>query len=558
MDTEDSPTARADGAATGTTDPVRPETTGNGQPVRSTQRTAQSADPAAAEPADTPTVPRDASDTVSAASNGAGRSAWSYLRPLVLRLHFYAGVFVAPLLVIAAFTGLLYVFTPQLEQAIYDHELHVPAGQTVQPLADQVQAAQQARPDDELMAIRPGPTETDTTQVIFHAPDLAESYRRTVFVDPYTTEVRGVLETYGSGQALPVRGWIDWLHRGLHLGDFGRLYSELAASWLWLIVSVGVVLWVVRRRTGRRARAVLAPARGPAGRRRTMSWHGSVGVWAAAGLIALSATGLTWSTFAGENVGALRSMLSWETPAVSTELPAGTGSAAESSGASSGDIGVDQVRETALSEGLTGPLEITPPTEPGTAYKAQEVGRTWPTEQDGIAVAPGSGEVIDVVRFEDYSLAAKLARWGVDAHMGLLFGWVNQAVLVFLAVSLMAVIFWGYRMWWQRRPARGGGFVFGRPPTRGAWRRIPGRVLAPVILAGVFVAYFVPLLGASLLVFLLIDVLLGVRARRRGDPDRAAATGSEDLELGSTAAATADSVVPAQKSDRTPENTGGI
>lgn len=35
-------------------------------------------------------------------------SGWTTLRPLILRLHFYAGVVVAPFLLVAAFTGLLY------------------------------------------------------------------------------------------------------------------------------------------------------------------------------------------------------------------------------------------------------------------------------------------------------------------------------------------------------------------------------------------------------------------------------------------------------------------
>ncbi|ASO21231.1 putative iron-regulated membrane protein [Actinoalloteichus hoggarensis] len=525
--------------------------TGNGRDGSAASADAPPGEPDAATPAaatatDAARAARPASEGRPASDGRDTRtSAWSHLRPLVLRLHFYAGVFVAPLLVIATLTGLLYVFTPQLEQALYDRELHVPAGGTAQPLADQVEAARLALPDGEMRSVRPGPTPTDTTQVIFHAPDLPESYWRTVFVDPYTTEVRGVLETYGSGQALPVRGWIDWLHRGLHLGDVGRLYSELAASWLWLIVSVGAVLWVLRRRSDRRARAILAPTGGPAGRRRTLSWHGSVGVWAAGGLILLSATGLTWSTFAGENVNQLRAALSWDTPAVSTELSdsrAGADAAAPPGGGG-GDVGVDRVWEAVIAEGVTGPVEITPPEEPGTAYRVAEQGRSWPTEQDSAAVDPATGEVLEVLRFDDYPLAAKLARWGIDAHMGFLFGWVNQAVLVLLAVSLLGVIFWGYRMWWLRRPTRAGGSSFGRPPARGAWQRIPGRVLAPVILLGVFIAYFLPLLGASLLVFLLVDILLGRRDRRRAarlDPP----PGPEDAtEIGALADADAASAV---------------
>lgn len=220
----------------------------------------------------------------------------------------------------ALLTGLLYVFTPQLEQLVYDRELRVPASTTTLPLADQVTAATAARPGEAVKSIRPAPTETDTTQVIFDAPDLPESYRRTVFVDPHTAEVRGVLETYGSSQALPLRAWIDNLHRGLHLGDAGRLYSELAASWLWVVVLGGVLLWIRRRRTSRRARRLLLPELRSSGRRRILSWHGSMGVWAAVGLLFLSATGLTWSTYAGENISKLREALAWETPTVSTTL----------------------------------------------------------------------------------------------------------------------------------------------------------------------------------------------------------------------------------------------
>ncbi|MER7015426.1 PepSY domain-containing protein [Saccharopolyspora sp. NPDC000359] len=420
---------------------------------------------------------------------------WPALRPLVRRLHFYAGVFVGPFLVVTALTGLLYIFSPQLEQALYDHELHVPPGPTTQSLATQVGVARDALPGAELAAVRPAPTPTDTTRVIFDNPDVAGSYYRTVFVDPHTTEVRGVLETYGSSQSLPVRTWLAQLHRTLHLGEVGRVYSELAASWLWVVALGGLLMWVRRKRSS--ARSLVAPRLRGAGRRRVLSWHGSVGLWACAGLLFLSATGLTWSLFAGENVTQLRSALSWETPSVATDLPHPP----------SGDVGFDQVHAAAIAHGVTGPVEITAPDDG--AYKVEQTERHWPTQLDAVAVDPGSGQVVSELRFADHSLVAKLARWGVDAHMGLLFGLPNQLVLAALVLGLASMVGMAYRMWWLRRPTRG----FGAPPERGAWRRVPGRVLAPIILAVAFVGYALPVLGASLLLFLAIDVALGARRR---------------------------------------------
>jgi uncharacterized iron-regulated membrane protein len=132
-----------------------------------------------------------------------------------------------------------------------------------------------------------------------------------------------------------------------------------------------------------------------------------------------------------------------------------------------------------------------------------------------VAVDPATGKVTAELRFADYPVLAKLTRWGIDAHMGLLFGPANQIVLALLAVSLITMIVLGYRMWWQRRPIRGGTSRPGRPPARGAWRRIPGRVLAPAALAAAVLGYYLPLLGLPLLVFLATDLAVGAAVRRR-------------------------------------------
>lgn len=62
-------------------------------------------------------------------------------------------------------------------------------------------------------------------------------------------------------------------------------------------------------------------------------------------------------------------------------------------------------------------------------------------------------------------------------------------------------------------PSDAGSTRFGRPPLRGAWRRVPGRVLAPVLVATAAIGYFLPVLGVSLLGFVVLDVVLGLRNR---------------------------------------------
>ena len=221
-----------------------------------------------------------------------------------------------------------------------------------------------------------------------------------------------MLETYGSGQAMPLRAWVDQLHRNLHLGDAGRLYTELAASWLWVLVLAGLTLWIglVRRRRKERASALLVPRTSGGRRARLLSWHAVVGLWAAAGLLFLSATGLTWwPTYAGENISTLRAQLSWETPEPGTALP-GTVTVAPEAGEHAGHGGMamptpttatpasfDVAARAAADAGLDGPLDITPGGE-GAATTVSQIDRTWPQRLDAIAVDPDTGQVTDVVR----------------------------------------------------------------------------------------------------------------------------------------------------------------
>lgn len=437
---------------------------------------------------------------------------WSTLRPLVLRLHFYAGLFVAPFLLVAAATGFLYAASFQAEKLVYAHELTVPdVGDRKLPVSEQVAAARQAHPEGTVSAVRPSPEADATTRVLLSGVEGVDpDHTLAVFVDPYTAKVRGALEQYGSTGALPLRTWIDEFHRDLHLGETGRLYSEFAASWLWVIAGGGLVLWFSRRRARRKLR-------GTSGRRRTLGLHGTVGAWAAAGFVFLSATGLTWSTYAGANIEDLRVSLGQTTPSVSASAAgggehAGHGAASGTGGDAAHGVGLDKVLSAARAEGLGDPVEIVPPADASSAYVIKQVQRSWPEKQDSVAVDPATGEVTDVLRFADYPVLAKLSRWGIDLHTGSLFGLPNQIALMLLAASLVLLIVWGYRMWWQR----GRGSAFGRPIPRGAWRQVPPLLLVPLLAAVAVLGYFVPLLGIPLAVFVAADVVLGEIAHRRG------------------------------------------
>ena len=471
------------------------------------------------------------------------RAGW--LSPLLLRLHFYAGVFVGPFVLVAAASGALYALTPQVEQAVYDHELHAPAGVSQLALREQILAADAyVGPDEQLVAVRPAPEPGDTTRVMYAGDDLGASETRAVFVDPATAEIRGDLTAYGTSGALPVRTWVTQLHRSLHLGEPGRLYSELAASWLGVVAVAGLGLWGTQRWRARRKmtqrktlqrKTTRRPAVTGPGYARTRSRHTATGLWVLGVALFLSATGITWSEHGGGNVSDLRAAVGWTTPAVSTDLSGAGGDAPDEhashhgGGAPAGTVASAAVSRGAFDSVLaiaqdvnvdTGLVEIRPPTEAGSAWVVQEIQRSYPTEVDAVAIDGQTMQVVDRVDFDDFSLVAKLSRWGIDLHMGSMFGFVNQLVLFVAGSAIAAMVVWGYVMWWQRRPRRGTRRV-GKPPERGVLRRAPWWVTLLALLGAAALGAFLPLMGLTLAAFLVGDALVGLRgASRRGVPTR--------------------------------------
>lgn len=456
---------------------------------------------------------------------------------LLRRLHFYIGLFIAPFIFIAALTGTLYVLTPQIENVLYASALTTEAQGTAQPLSAQIAAARRhAGEEARIYAVRPAPGAQETTRVQFSQSDLGPSESRSVFIDPYTLQVKGDMTVYGTSGVLPLRMWLDQLHRGLLLGDVGRLYSELAASWLWVAALGGLVLWLGTRPR----RKMNKPASGFAFARH---WHITLGLALALGLVFFSVTGLTWSQWAGGNIDKMRSELGWMTPQVRTALdasaPAATADphadhhampqmdgmdmsgmampAKPARAVNAPDADWDSVLSAARRSDIrAAKLELRQPKAEGQAWTVSEIDRSWPSQVDAVSVDPVTFAIVDRVEFAHFPLVAKLTRWGVDAHMGVLFGWPNQLLLALFGFGLCATIVLGYRMWWIRRPA-----LPAQNPAQTllvAWLAMPRYAQAASLIVALALGWALPVMGGSLLAFIAIDLLRWRKAQRAAIP----------------------------------------
>ena len=118
-----------------------------------------------------------------------------------------------------------------------------------------------------------------------------------------------------------------------------------------------------------------------------------------------------------------------------------------------------------------------------------------------------AGTIVKRTTFAQWPLVDRLVGYGVAIHEGQMFGWINQALGLFTAMSLALVSVSGFLMWWHRRPPG----RLGAPTTSRRLTSVPFLVTALVALG-----ILLPLLGASMIVVLILDRWLLPRLPRLG------------------------------------------
>ncbi len=286
----------------------------------------------------------------------------------------------------------------------------------------------------------------------------------------------------------------------------------------------GVALWWLSRPQRAGAHVAHAPLR---------RWHHGLGLWLLVGLLFLSATGLTWSRWAGSHFGQALQQMGWQTPSLNTDLSANHAGAhahyhpadphadhAEHQAAPMAMAGraamapMPQDFDTALAlarqHGLaSSKLEIRPPAAAGKAWTVTEINRSWPTEVDALAMDLANGQVLHHNRFSDYPLAAKLTRWGIDLHMGS-WGVLNQALLVLLGAGMVAMAVTGW-LQWRKRPGRSREWLHGQLTLVHQCRQLPRTAALALLLVAAAVGWLLPVLGCSLLALLALDAWIYLR-----------------------------------------------
>lgn len=459
------------------------------------------------------TADRSSPDCNASVARNFYRTAW--------RWHFYAGLYVAPFLIMLAITGLIMMWSSVLVGRDGEKLYAVaPAAQTV-PVSVQANAAVAAVPGSALVQY-----------IVPRAPEQPAVFRVTldtqstmVAVDPYRGTVLG---TWNRRDAL--YDVANLIHGTLLIGTVGDRLIEIAAGFGIVLIVTGVYLWWPRE--GRGLATSLRPHLSGRGRQVWKSLHQTIGIYVAVLLLLFLISGLTWTGIWGEKF-----TQAWSTfPAEKydnipisdlthasmnhdgvknvpwaleqTPMPASDPHAAHNGHAIMTDgqpETLDAIVAQARSLGFDGRFQLSFPNGPtGIWTMARDTmsnDSPDPFSDRTVHVDRYSGKVLADMRFADYSLAGKAMAVGVAFHEGALGGGWNVALNTIFCLSVIFLSVSGIVMWWKRRPSGATRLVAPLVPEKMAlWKT--GALLM------VAVSLLFPLTGIVLVTVLALDMLI--------------------------------------------------
>ena len=434
---------------------------------------------------------------------------------MIWRWHFYAGLFVVPMILILSLTGAAYLFKPQVERWEERAWQGLETENAVTP-EQQYRAVLSAYPGAKFHSYRVPNSPGDATMIHVGLPGSGRQMLD-VFVSPQGRVV---------GSLVPderIMEVVKDIHGQLLMGKRGSLLVELAASWAIVMVLTGLYLWWPR---GRGISGVLWPRLSQGGRTAWRDMHAVTGFWVSGLALVLLLTGLPWAEVWGSSFKAVRAEMGWVKGAqdwtIGGETPVSPDHAEHDHAAMMGTspampevndsqivteatASLSQMVMLAKQENLAFPVLITPPGAPGRFGKKGADG--WTIRSDSqdrtlrttITYDAKTGQELTRETFADDHVIDRVVGYGVSWHEGQLFGWINQLIGVISALMLITLSITGFVMWRRRKPQG----QLGAPPLATSPTKLKGVAALVFVLAA-----FLPLLAASLLAIWLVEFLI--------------------------------------------------
>jgi uncharacterized iron-regulated membrane protein len=454
----------------------------------------------------------------------------------VWRVHFYAGIFSMPFIVVMALTGLVILYTQPIQDLTEGGLRRVDAQELAYVSYDsQAEAVAERYPDDPVVSLTV-PRDRGVSGL--------ESGRN-AYVDPYSGEVLGSNDPGGGivGLANRIHGHLNNESVTISLptvaalwdGDpvmrdyvVGDLALEILGCWGIVLLASGVFLWWPRKKRSemRSGRGLFTLRLGKAGRARWRDLHAVPGVVLSVLLLFIVLSGMPWSSYWGSNFSSLANELTpngatgatdvglptkddfdvlgnrinWNTG--DTPVPASYATATD--GTMPAPLTLDAVttigEEDGMLAGYTVNFPVNATDEAGNpTYGSFFLTNSWPRktgEARDLFLDQFTGEQVAELHGYGYGAVNYTSDVMVSTHMGTQLGVFSRIAMTLACVLALWAVASAAVMYWKRR----------RPGTVGLPRRPRDLRLANGLLViALAIAIVYPLWGVSAIAVLLID-----------------------------------------------------
>lgn len=456
----------------------------------------------------------------------------------IWRWHFYAGFFIAPILIMLSVTGLAMMLFANIDGRDGEYiQVDVPTEAVIQPISQQAQSAINAVENGQLKQyIAP---RAHNMVSVFRVDESTGEDAKPMFVaiNPYTAEV---VKTYPRHDQ--TYHFMNDIHGDMLIGKKGDFLIETAASFAILMIVTGWYLWWVRQKSMGK---VLFPKLRNLSNPRVWwrNLHGATGVWVSIILLFFLISGLSWAGIWGGKMVQAWSQFpagKWGNPPVpeSTLVTHGevlnNGNTKEvpwaleltpmpfSNPENKTDSvpalnpkaleNLDVINAYARKNGFEGRYQAhLPKSETGVWTLSQDsmsYDSKNPMADRTVHLDQYTGEQLADIRYEDYSWFGKFMAVGIALHMGTL-GWWSILANALFCLAVIGMCIGGYVMWWKRRPSNNNGQSVGLnpPPAKSAKSVGFGFGVLLVALAVAFPTAIIAIVTIALLDFIIISRL---------------------------------------------------
>lgn len=416
-------------------------------------------------------------------------------------MHFYAGFFFAPLILILTFSGIIYLFKPQIENVIYHDQFFVNQEEKALKTEQLIKMTMMSYPGSIVTAYTPSSQNNISTIIeIDQNGDV-----KNVFINQYNGKILGDLREEDRFANKVVK-----IHGELMAGKIGDRIVEMTACWAIILLLTGLYLWWPRKKE--KIMGTLIPRFTKGEKLMIRDLHAVPAFWFSIFISIFILTGLPWSGLLGDYINriATSTHTSYPTGLYDGNIPTSTVPTKDiakvpwaveklpvpaSNQIKASSLSVSDIIAIAEKEKIHSGYTITLPANETGVYTISVI-PPKPEDQATLHIDQYSGKKLMDIRFKDYGISAKIIEIGIALHEGHYFGLANQLIDLIICLVLATTTLLGLWMWWKRKPIG----QLGSPTMPSDYKLTKGLAILIILLGIIF-----PLVGLSLIIALTID-----------------------------------------------------